>query len=79
MRRSVKFALLFSIAGSVLLTTGCDNAKRGEISKSGDAKTPWRKTETPPGADPNVPAEQGGAGFEELAESQGFILSLIHI
>jgi microcin C transport system substrate-binding protein len=32
----------------------------------------WKQYDTPPGADPSVPPELGGAGFERIADSLGF-------
>lgn len=32
----------------------------------------WKTVDVPPGADPSVSAEQGGEGFEKLAESMGY-------
>lgn len=33
----------------------------------------WKKFDTPPGADPNVPDSLGGAGFEKIAAQMGFV------
>lgn len=71
----------FCISAALTLgLTGCPGSKdkptTQEQQASGESYQTdlWVKhKDVPPGADPSVPAEMGGKGFEEVAEAQGFL------
>jgi len=69
------FALLFIVAA----IAGCGN---GEEQPSTGAPatmaiTMEKQFDVPPGADPSVPAEMGGAGFEKIAADSGWKTSTL--
>lgn len=73
-----RFPLLALLLGALFLA-GCggdDNGGSGGGALSGEVESFAIETPDefnfPPGADPAVPAEQGGAGFEEIAEAEGW-------
>lgn len=68
-------AVAASLAIASIAFVGCDTKKASDTptKESTSAATPWKTIDTPPGADPSVSAELGGNGFEEVAESLGFV------
>ena len=64
--------LLFAaICITVLFLTSCRHEPKPEKSKS-DETFRWKRFTVPPGADPSVSAEDGGAGFENIAAKAGW-------
>src|SRR5437868_1102733 len=60
---------LLVMAGAMV---GCGGNKANKAEAGGGAYTPKKAFTTPPGADPSVPAEMGGNGFEKIAADSGW-------
>jgi microcin C transport system substrate-binding protein len=62
-------AALLVMTGAMV---GCGGNKANKTEAGGGAYTPKKAFTTPPGADPSVPAEMGGNGFEKIAADSGW-------
>lgn len=67
------YLLLFVFTLGLLQSCASDNSGEQKLTV-----TDTKKAITEDGADPNVPAEQGGNGFSKLADSLGFVTSTTH-
>lgn len=76
--RGVLAAALLSMTVAFTACGGDDNG-RPDGAKGGEsmAVTLPKKFNVPPGADPSVPAEMGGNGFEAIAAAQGWRTSTL--
>jgi len=73
--RSSTILVAATLCCALVFTTGC-REKNGPTQAS-SIKNTWKKYDTPPGADPSVPDSLGGAGFEKIAESLGFVTYVV--
>ncbi len=78
-RTALKWGASLLTLLAVAASAGCGDKKEATESKGGAsmAITSEDKFKVPPGADPSVPAELGGGGFEKIAADSGWQTSSI--
>lgn len=66
------FSRLCIIVVAPILLSALGACGKKDTSANESINVSWKTVDIPPGADPSVTAEKGGAGFEALATSLGF-------